>query len=462
AALTLSLFMTLLINACSDDDPPLPDNLATFTASAVGLEDDADEATIAVTLTRAVDAATTVTIDLTATGVTYGTDFTTDPAASGNILTITIPAAGNTASFKVVRSEGVFLTGDEKVTFKISSVGEPLLIGTTAEVTLSFSSIVSEGSELTLNGLIGSEAGSSAGNSVFVDFSNNQQTPVARSSWDLGFYMGDDFRVILNNTTTATARVIDKNDLTTVVASDSTPASNWSLGFDAASFALVDNVLGDLSQTVIASVSATDADNKVYIINRGTGGSIAARPWYKVRILRKSDGYTLQYARINETTYKSIDVTKDSNYTFKYISFDNGAVSVAPEKDQWDIEWTYAVYETDNGGTMIPYAFSDLVYINAKGGVTAAQILNTESVTYDTFTSSNLTGIAFASNIDVIGSNWRVTSPAASAGVKTDRFYLVKDGAGNIYKLKFVSFHPNDGGTRGKPVVKYELVQKAS
>jgi hypothetical protein len=39
---------------------------------------------------------------------------------------------------------------------------------------------------------------------------------------------------------------------------------------------------------------------------------------------------------------------------------------------------------------------------------------------------------------------------------------VVKDPAGNYYKLKFISMGLNDGGSRGYPVVEYKLVKAAS
>ena len=327
----------------------------------------------------------------------------------------------------------------------------------------------SGGSSMTLNGLIGSEAGASAGNSVFVDFSADKQTSVARESWDLGFYSGSDFRVILNHTVGATAIALAGNDLTKVTAADTTglvAANTLALGQGEGGFSTIDPVQGNaatyLAGTVIKAVSATDADNKVYIVNRGATGVTANRGWEKIRVLRNGNGYTLQYAKINETTFKTLTVTKDPNFNFKYVSFVKGAVDVEPAKAAWDIQWSISTYEAT---ATIPYTFSDFVLINFVGGVTAAEVIYSgtaanSKVSYADFTDANLTGITFLNNRQVIAGNWRITS-GTPVGVKTDRFYLVKDGTGNIYKLKFVSFHPNDSGVRGKPVIEYKLVKKA-
>ena len=80
---------------------------------------------------------------------------------------------------------------------------------------------------------------------------------------------------------------------------------------------------------------------------------------------------------------------------------------------------------------------------------------------YANFKESDLSKVTLSDARDVISSKWRVTSGGA-VGVKTDRFYVIKDSSGNIYKLKFVSFHANDGGERGKPVIEYALVKKGA
>jgi HmuY protein len=458
-----ALIFILTLNSCKKADPPLPDNLVQFEASEQGLGTDVTEATIKLKLSRSTDVAIPVTITIQPSGVTYGTEFITAPAAVENVISVTIPAGSSEASFKVSKQANVFLSGSESLVLTIKTAGSPVLVGSTKLFTLKFSFIVSAGSEIQLNGLIGSEAGSSAGNSVFVDFSNNQQTAAARASWDLGFFSGNDFRVILNNTTSASARVIAKNELNLVTAEDALPATDWDNNYDAASFNLIDDIRGELTKTVIAEVSANDADNKVYIINPGTGGGIAARPWYKIRILRKGTGYTLQYAKIAETTFNTIDITKDAAYNFQFISLTSGTKTlVEPAKASWDIEWTYSTYETLYGTDLVPYSSADFIALNTKANVQAAEIL-TSTLTYDAYTENNISATNFSSARDVIGNKWRTASPTAGAsGVKTDRFYVLKDAAGNVYKLKCLSFHGDDGGTRGKPKFLYSLVKKGA
>lgn len=323
----------------------------------------------------------------------------------------------------------------------------------------------STGADITLNGIAASESGANAANSVYLDLSAVKQTPVLRSAWDLGFYCGSDFRVVLNNFAVAGAKVLAANNLADVTAADTVGLTLTTSQFNPLppDLAYFDDIAGDLTKTVIPAVSATDADNKVIILNRGTGGGIAARPWVKLRVLRNAaGGYTLQYAGIQETTFKIINVAKDAVYNFKTISFENGIVETQPEKAQWDLVWSYSVFESNFGAGPVPYNFSDLIAINYLAGVTVGTKIyanaTTATAAYANFSKDSVTNTIFSSNRWAIGSSWRSTQPAT--GARQDRFYVIKDPSGNYYKLKCQSMGiGSDGGTRGKPAFQYSLIK---
>jgi len=323
----------------------------------------------------------------------------------------------------------------------------------------------SDGLEIKFNGIIGSEAGSAAGNSVYLDLSTTATTAVARASWDLGFYCGPDFRVVLNNTTSAGIKVLAKNDLNAVVAADTiglTLAVN-PLNPQPGDLVYFDNIQGDISLTAIPAVSATDASNNVIILNRGTGGGIAARPWIKLRVLRNAaGGYTVQYAGITETSFRTIQVSKDPSYHFKFISFENGIVEAQPEKQSWDLVWSYSLYQGNFGSGNAPYNYADMIAVNHLSGITVKEKIYPDAATataaYNAFNRDSVNNTTMVTGRWTIGSNWRSTQPAT--GARTDRFYIIKDAEGNYYKFKCLAMGVGaDGGTRGKPEFRYSLIK---
>ncbi|WP_316750874.1 HmuY family protein [Pedobacter gandavensis] len=465
------LFMITMIatvTSCKKSDPPMPDNTINFEAAKQGLEASSAEAVLKINLARATDAAVAVTVNLQGTGLTYGTEYTTEPAATANALTLSIPAGATSVSFKVKKVANAVLNGTETIAFNISAAGSPLVMGSTVKTELTFSAITSEGSQLTLKGIFGTEAGSSALNTVYVDLSSNSMVNVKRDAWVLGFSSGTDFRVRLNNTNgTSAVKIAGKTDLNAVTAADVVLddlaiALGTSESPTVHPFVNIDNVYGDVTKDVIASVSATDADNKVFIVNP-SGGShtseLSLDNLLKIRVLRKVNGYTLQYAKLKETTFKTIDLVKDAANNYVFVNFTTVAnvLNVEPAKAKWDLAWTWSIYYGAAGGTTYPYGFSDIVFLNNLGGAQAAQVATT-TVSYANYNESNIAATSFKADRNVIGSDWRSTSPAT--GVKSDRFYVIKDASGNVYKLKFISMGAGDGGKRGEPVIEYKLVKK--
>jgi len=315
----------------------------------------------------------------------------------------------------------------------------------------------SDGSQMELDG----GGGTGAPNSVYVDFSADRQTAVPRVSWSLGFYTGSDYRVILNYAAATAAVALDKTDITQV-SLDDTVGISLALGQGQGTMDMVDDVYGDLSKTVIAAVAATDADNRVYLVKPETASASDPATWYKIKVSRNGSGYRLQYALLSATTIQTVDISKDASYNFTFYSLEtNSTVMVEPEKTEWDIQWSYGVYFAGGGSAIMPYLFSDFVYTNALAGVQAAEATEEDGFSYDAFTMADVNNarLVYSSRRDAIGSKWRVTS-GSTVGIKTDRFYVVKDPAGNYYKLKFISAGiGQDGGRRGYPEIEYKLVK---
>ena len=68
---------------------------------------------------------------------------------------------------------------------------------------------------------------------------------------------------------------------------------------------------GDLTKTAIAEISESDAENQVYIINRGKNPDDSQRGWLKIRVLRNGQGYDLQYAEIDATEFETVTIDQE-------------------------------------------------------------------------------------------------------------------------------------------------------
>ncbi len=305
------------------------------------------------------------------------------------------------------------------------------------------------GSTITLQG---GEGGASAANSVYLDFSTETQTSIERISWHLGFNCGSDFGVILNNTTGSRATEAENSISINTIMSDEQRAyykdTVLALGMGMGSFDIVDTIGQDLSQTIIK-------EGKTYLYDAGD----ADIELFKVNVTMKDNNtYLLKYALWNSSDVKTLEIAKKPAYHFVGASLaHNRVLDIQPEKNNWDMVWSRNTYISAMMPG-VPFVMADIVFLNK--GVQAAEIMIDETVTYENYGSANIGSAAFSSNTDAIGANWRHGGgPTAAPSVKTDRFYVIRDNAGNTYKLRFISMNDADGGVRGYPEVEYAIIR---
>ncbi|MBC7948286.1 MAG: HmuY family protein [Chitinophagaceae bacterium] len=458
--LILSCALLLMVTACRKrDEISLADNLVNFEVAAQGLEEATNSITIKLKLVRSTDRDVAVVVKTDLQDIAYGAEFTTSPANVGGNINLTIPSGNNEASFTLTKTPGALFDGDEKVVFHIYSSASPVFIGATKQLTLSFKELVATSSAIVVNG-----GGAAYPNKVFIDLSANRQTPVLRSNWDLGFYSGaEDYRVIINSSSAMMAKQVNKTDLAQVTAADTigfaTEVSFNQFSPTTISLPYIDYPNGDLTKTAISSIASNAGDNKVYIVNRGigTGSSAPARGWKKVRIIRNaSGGYTLQHADIGSTTFTSIDIPKDNAYFFKYVSFETGVLNVEPMKKKWDLAWTYFSNVTNFGTGEVPYLFQDIIVQNRN--VQVAKVLVATKAFAD-FGEADIATATFTSSQVSIGADWRSGGgPTSAPAVRTDRYYIIKDGDNNVYKVRFTSLTQNN--ERGYPAYESVLLKR--
>lgn len=460
-------FVALTFTACNDDENNNAQTFPTAVAFGVPSLNLTESATpVQIVFSQPTPAAGSVTLTYTTTAVTYGTDFTTSPAGSNGTLTVPYGANVTSVSFNFNKLTGATPTEVKNVKFTIAAATNASA-SINNNIQVNFNETASLGQALAA--LVG---GPTQPNQVFIDLSSGGNATAPRTSWDLGFYGGSDFRVAINGSLKMAAKQLATTNIDEVQVEDETMIISQGQGVASQ----IDNPVGLISGTAIAAISDNDADNKVYLINMGSNPSEAApavgaegsasgtsRGWKKIRVLKSGNDYKIQYADIAATTHQEVIVSKNSAYNFTFFSIANGnVVNVEPQKNQWDLNFTTF---TNLVGPTTPYYYPDFVVTNLKGGARSYQVLNTESLTYDTFTLANVTNASFTEDQRNIGSNWRSTSTTGPGGLpvsafvlRTDRFFIIKDPAGNIYKLKFTG-GANTAGERGFPTFQYALLQ---
>lgn len=453
------LFIIAILTSCSKDALFIEDPfVVAFQETSGKLLDIDTQKDIKLIYSETAYEQSIVKIRITTENVLYGRDFITIPAAEGNELSVPININEIENKFQIVELNNSF-TDVMKITFSISSIEQD-----NANIQGNVSHELSDSAYLggVFYPTIG---GPNEPNQVYVDLSSNKETVVRRDIWDLGFYGGEEFRVTINGSLYMAVSALTNTDINSVNSlSIAALQPLVAVGtFDPENKVYVDGPNGNILETAISEISEDDFKNPVYLLNLGVEigttqpntGSVAiageSRGWKKIRILRDGNGYILQYADLDATTYNEISISKDADFNFSFFSFKtNKIVNVEPPKLQWDISFTVFTNIIAQAGS---YGFSDFSLHNRKGGVTSYSLVD-NTISYKNFTAINVNETLFQESQIVIGSSWRnVFDGTANSNI----YYVLKDANNNYFKIRFLDL-TNENGERGFPRFEYTLL----
>ena len=460
--LIFSSFM-LLLTSCSKDIVLEPGPfVVAFKNPSANLGSITNQHSIGLVYSEIAEQTGVFTVEIEENNAVYGVDYKTIPAAESGFINMSIKKGQDKDSI-IFKKLNPNLAGLETyIKFNIIAIDYP-----NANIQGTSSFVMN--SSVSLGGNIEPELGGpNEQNLVFVDLSKNQTHVVQRDTWDLGFYCGDDFRVVLNGSIFMATKATSFTDIDLLTEADvlsMQPEVAVSTG-NPININYVDAPNGNILETAIAEISDIDEENKVYLLNMGyevgtatpVVGNVALagdhRGWKKIRILKNGDDYLLQCANLNDTTHSEVILSKDAAYNFVYFSFNtHTTVSVEPEKDQWDLcftTFTNIILDPPYGS----YIYSDFVIHNRKAAVKSYRV-NTSEFAYEDFLLANVDDNSFIQDQTAIGASWRDVFDRI---VYSDRFFIIKDSEGNKYKLQFLAL-TNDNGVRGYPEFKYKLLQ---
>ena len=339
--------------------------------------------------------------------------------------------------------------------------------------------------------------GANQPNQVYVDLSSGKMTKIKRDTWDLAFYCGEDFRVLLNASLAMSVKPTEYTDITKFVVPDRSILFEDDPRFPAQKLIskhLIDDPRGILQEqtglegtgTAIAQVSSTEEVNKVYLLNMGSEISTttpevggvnlqgAHRGFMKIRITRSGNDYKIAYAKNDELEkINTLTITKNPEYNFIFLNLSTGkTVQVQPKKKDWDLCFTPSTswFSTQKEKIASPSNsvtyFPDMIISNLHGGTKATIFQSSDkseekrNQEYSAYNKEKALRIDFSqekyNNQMIIGRNWRDNQLGNL--VRNELYYLIKDGDGNYFKLKILSMK-NDKGERGYPAFEYELLK---
>lgn len=460
----LSVFV-LIMTSCSEEPELAQDPfVAAFEQISISLQNISNDKEIVVVYSDTAIENGFVTIEVTDNLAVFGVDYETVPALDEGLLTLPI-TSGEVQTTFIFKKLNTNLVGETVfVHFNIIDIEH-----TNSNIQGNSQLVIN--SSASLGGSFLPEVGGpNQGNQVFIDLSAQKSTVVQRDTWDLGFYCGDEFRVALNGSIFMATKATTYTDIDAVPESVLTAMQSevTTSNGDVNNANYVDSIDGDILGTAIDEISVNDDDNKVYLLNMGykigmytpNVGSVdiqgAFRGWKKIKIIKNGDGYIMQYANLEDTTHQEISITKDNMYNFKHFSFDTlSTVDIEPKKENWDLcfaPFTYVILNPPHGS----YIFSDFIVHNRKGDAVSYRQMITSELNYDNFEYSDIDESNFSEDQTTIGSNWR---NVFTRMVRDDRFFILKDPNGNMYKIKFLAM-VNADGERGFPQFEYAILEQ--
>jgi hypothetical protein len=206
---------------------------------------------------------------------------------------------------------------------------------------------------------------------------------------------------------------------------------------------------GDLDSTAFGN---WQANNTVYIINRGYNEAGQLLGFYKMKMITQTNtNYTFEFGDIfGSQTFQGI-VNKNEEYNFNAFSFTTKAqVNIEPKKAEYDLcftQYTYLFHEP-------------LQYYQVTGVLNNrydTRIVKISNKPFTEITISDTLGKIFSNNRDVIGYDWKTFDLNNNLfTVDVTKSYIINDSKGFYYKLHFIDFY-NASGVKGFP--KFEFIK---
>lgn len=203
---------------------------------------------------------------------------------------------------------------------------------------------------------------------------------------------------------------------------------------------------------------------EVFIIDRGAYEHSGAERYRKFRIdTVDQTHYQITYSYLDNSGLQSLVIPKNNDYALMYFSFNAGGqlVNVAPPSRQWQLMFCKYIHEytSEPIGSPFRYYIVTGTVMNKWNDVQAGMQAKDSLPGYIPFGNIELVqaqNVPLYQQAAYIGFEWKIFSFTTNLySIIPDRYYIIKDDRGYLFKLRFIDFY-DSSGNKGSAIFEYK------
>ncbi|HNQ11645.1 MAG TPA: HmuY family protein [Bacteroidia bacterium] len=287
---------------------------------------------------------------------------------------------------------------------------------------------------------------------VFVDLYENKTYSAPYNSFDLAFEASaQGNRVYLNQ---AKFMFAGRSGYALMNMADSTGV-NWKTDHEH---------LYDDSLAMSSYYQNSIFSGEVFIIDRGAYEHSGAERFRKFKVdTVDANGYQISYSYLDNSGYQTFFIPKNNAYALMYFNFSGGGqlVSVAPPSSKWQLMFGKYIheYKEEPIGSPFRYYLVTGTLLNRWNQIEAGMLAKDSLPDYIPFADLEFGQAQMVQRYTqaaYIGFEWKQFSFSTNLySIVPDRYYIIKDATGYLYKLRFLDFY-DTSGNKGTAIFEYK------
>lgn len=191
--------------------------------------------------------------------------------------------------------------------------------------------------------------------------------------------------------------------------------------------------------------------HQLFIVDKGMNEIGQHLGFFKLEILAQTQStVTLKCANLNGTSEETKTISKNSNYNYVFINWENSIneVMIEPAKNEWDLiftQYTHLFHEPE----FTPYLVTGCL-LNS----TATFAIEVSNKSFESIDLSYAESQFYDYKRDAIGYDWKEFNGTVYT-VNSEKVFIIKDQEGFYYKLRFIDYY-DELGIKGAPQFEHQ------